>query len=52
MLFSLAYDEQMTAALIGRLIHDCHLILFPCENNRIRESNINSMYSKIPDAQT
>lgn len=46
------YDEQMTAALIGRLIHDCHLILFPGENNRIRESSINSMYSKIPDAQT
>lgn len=45
------YDEQMTAALIGRLIHDCHLILFPGENNRIRESSINSMYSKIPEGK-
>lgn len=35
------YDEQMTAALVGRLMHHCHLILFPGENNRLRESSIN-----------
>lgn len=37
------YDEQMTAALIGRLMHHCHLILFPGENNRLRESSINTL---------
>lgn len=37
------YDEQMTAALIGRLMHHCHLILFPGENNRLRESSINEL---------
>ena len=37
------YDEQMTAALIGRLMHHCHLILFPGENNRLRESSINAL---------
>ena len=46
------YDEQMTAALIGRLIHDCHLILFPGENNRIRESSINSMYAKVSETNS
>lgn len=41
------YDEQMTAALIGRLTHHCHLLLFPGENNRLRESSINELYSSI-----
>ena len=41
------YDEQMTAALIGRLTHHCHLILFPGENNRLKESSINELYSSI-----
>jgi DNA replication protein DnaC len=39
------YDEQMTAALVGRLMHHCHLILFPGENNRLRESSINEMFT-------
>ena len=39
------YDEQMTAALVGRLMHHCHLILFPGENNRLRESSINYMFA-------
>jgi hypothetical protein len=30
------YDQKMTAALIGRLTHYCHLILFPGENNRLK----------------
>ncbi len=38
------YDEQMTAALVGRLMHHCHLLLFPGENNRLRESSINELY--------
>ncbi len=41
------YDEQMTAALVGRLMHNCHLLLFPGENNRLRESSINEIYSSI-----
>ncbi|MGB4660604.1 MAG: IS21-like element helper ATPase IstB [Mobilitalea sp.] len=41
------YDEQMTAALVGRLMHHCHLILFPGENNRLRESSINGIYDSI-----
>ena len=41
------YDEQMTAALIGRLTHHCHLILFPGGNNRLRESSLNETYHEI-----
>ena len=39
------YDEQMTAALVGRLMHHCHLILFLGENNRLRESSINDLFA-------
>ena len=35
------YDEQMTAAMIGRLTHHCHLLLFPGKNNRLIESSLN-----------
>ena len=38
------YDEQMTAALVRRLMHHCHLIPFPDENNRLRESSINEIF--------
>ena len=41
------YDEQMTSALIGRLTHHCHLILFPGENNRLKESSLNETYREI-----
>jgi len=41
------YDEQMTAALVGRLMHHCHLLLFQGENNRLRESSINDLYRSI-----
>jgi DNA replication protein DnaC len=41
------YDEQMTAALVGRLMHHCYLLLFPGENNRLRESSINDIYHSI-----
>ena len=44
------YDEQMTAALVGRLMHHCHLLLFPGENNRLRESSINDLYHSIASA--
>ena len=42
-----ALFEQMTAALIGRLTHHCHLMLFPGENNRLKESSINELYRSI-----
>lgn len=45
------YDQKMTAALIGRLTHHCHLILFPGENNRLKESSINMIYRNIADRQ-
>ena len=37
----------MTSALIGRLTHHCHLILFPGGNNRLRESSLNETYHEI-----
>lgn len=36
------YDEKMTGAIIDRLLHHCHLILFPGQSNRIRESDIDN----------
>ena len=44
---NILYDEQMTAALIGRLTHHCHLLLFPGQNNWLRESSINEIYQAI-----
>lgn len=44
---NILYDEQMTAALVGRLMHHCHLLLFPGQNNRLRESSMNEIYAKI-----
>lgn len=44
---NILYDEQMTAALVGRLMHHCHLLLFPGQNNRLRESSMNEIYTKI-----
>lgn len=32
------YDEQMTGAIIDRLLHYCHLLLFPGPSHRIKES--------------
>jgi len=34
------YDEQMTGAIIDRLLHHCHLLLFPGSSNRMRESSL------------
>lgn len=42
---NILYDEQMTAALVGRLMHHCHLLLFPGKNNRLRESSMNEVYA-------
>jgi len=45
------YDEQMTAALVGRIMHHCHLILFPGSNNRLRESSVQNAFNhkKVDD---
>jgi DNA replication protein DnaC len=34
------YDEQMTGAILDRVLHHCHLLLFPGQSNRIRESGL------------
>lgn len=34
------YDEQMTGAILDRVLHHCHLLLFPGPSNRMRESDL------------
>jgi DNA replication protein DnaC len=34
------YDEQMTGAIIDRVLHHCHLLLFPGPSNRLNESTL------------
>lgn len=34
------YDEQMTGAIIDRLLHHCHLLLFPGTSIRMEESTV------------
>ncbi len=36
------YDEQMTGAIIDRILHHCHLLLVPGQSNRIRESGLDT----------
>jgi DNA replication protein DnaC len=36
------YDEQMTSAILDRILHHCHLLLFPGQSNRMRESGFAS----------
>ena len=43
------YDKRMTTALIGRLTHHVELILFPGTNNRLKESSINSAFSRFSE---
>ena len=43
---NILYDKRMTTALIGRLTHHVELILFPGENNRLRESSINQAFAR------
>jgi len=35
---NILYDEQMTGALLDRLLHHCHLLLFSGSSQRMRES--------------
>ncbi len=34
------YDEQMTGAILDRVLHPCHLLLFPGPSSRMRESEL------------
>lgn len=43
------YDEQMTAAMLDRLLHHCFLLLFPGPSNRMKESSINDLYWTISE---
>ena len=45
------YDKRMTTALIGRLIQHVELILFPGQNNRLRESSINQALARTNSRQ-
>ena len=44
---NILFDEDMAAALIGRLTHHCHLILFPGEDQRLKNSSIRKAYGQI-----
>jgi DNA replication protein DnaC len=46
---NILYDPKMTAALIERMLHHCHLLIFSGPDIRIKESSINNMYSKIAE---
>ncbi|HEY8422250.1 IS21-like element helper ATPase IstB [Lutispora thermophila] len=34
------YDEQMTGAIIDRILHHCHILLFFGQSNRMREARL------------
>jgi DNA replication protein DnaC len=44
---NILYDAKMTAALIARVLHHCHLLLFTGPDMRLKESSIHDMYAKI-----
>ena len=48
---NILYDKRMTTALIGRLTHHVELVLFPGENNRLKESSINQAFSRTASRQ-
>ncbi|MDD4262616.1 MAG: ATP-binding protein [Lawsonibacter sp.] len=37
-MFGVFYDEQMTAAMIDRLVHHSHLLIFDGPSYRMRDS--------------
>ncbi len=48
---NILYDRRMTTALIGRLTHHVELILFPGENNRLKEYSINQAFVRTNSRQ-
>lgn len=37
---NILYDEQMTGAIIDRILHHCHLLLFSGQSHRMREARL------------
>ena len=37
-------DENLTAAILERLLHNCYLFLFPGKSIRLRESSVSGLY--------
>jgi DNA replication protein DnaC len=44
---NILYDSKMTAALIARLLHRCHLLIFTGPDMRLKESSIHEMYTSF-----
>ena len=44
---NILYDQKMTAALITRLLHYCHLLIFTGPDMRLKESSIHDVYARI-----
>ena len=40
-------DPKMTKAMIGRVTHHCHLILFPGEDWRFKHSSLSQMFKNM-----
>jgi DNA replication protein DnaC len=40
---NILYDRNMTAALIARLVHYCHLLVFTGQDMRLKQSSINDV---------
>jgi len=51
---NILYDQKMTAALLARLLHHCHLLVFNGPDIRLRQSSIHDLYAGMPEraAQT
>ena len=49
---NILYDQKMTAALIARLLHHCHLLIFTGSDMRLKESSIHDMYAKIAQSNS
>ena len=44
---NILYDPKLTAALLARMLHHCHLLVFTGPDIRLKESSINDMYTRI-----
>jgi len=44
---NILYDQKMTAALISRLLYQCHLLLFTGPDMRLKQSSINDMFTRM-----
>jgi DNA replication protein DnaC len=46
---NILYDPKLTAALLARMLHHCHLLVFTGPDIRLKESSINDMYTRIAE---